>query len=170
MAMSGVTVDDGCMDAWAKLKKGHLKCAIFKLTDDKKKIIVEEGTALTAKRGEPSPEHFEQWQGLLPPENCRYSIYNMEISLKGSDDIVGRRDKLCFITWAPDNAKIKEKMLTAASKDALKKKLDGIALEFQCSSESDIQATNFIERLQDVPNIKLAGVVTDFEGRSSGDW
>lgn len=50
------------------------------------------------------------------------------------------------------------------------KKLDGIAIEFQCSCETDIQAQNFIEKLQDLPNVKLAGEVVSFEGRQVGDW
>jgi len=170
MSMSGVTVDDACVEAWGKLKKGQIKCAVFKLTDDKKKIEVVPDTCLPSKRGETNPEDFEQFQTFMPENTCRYAVYNIQISLKGSDNIVGQRDKMCFITWAPDTAKIKDKMLTAASKDALKKRLDGIALEFQCSCESDLQATSFIEKLQDVPNIKLAGSIISYEGRDSGDW
>jgi len=170
MAASGVQVDDECTTRWGELKKGSLKACVFRLTDDKKSIIVDDGSAIPAERGAGKPEDFEKFQSFLPAGICRYAVYNFVLKLSSGDGMDQTRDKMVFITWAPDDAKIKDKMLTAASKDALKKKLDGVALEFQCSCESDIQASNFIEKLQDVPNIKLAGQVVEFEGRPVGDW
>lgn len=38
----------------------------------------------------------------------------------------GTRTKLVFVVWAPQSASIKQKMVSASSKDALKKKLDGV--------------------------------------------
>ena len=38
----------------------------------------------------------------------------------------GTRTKLVFVVWAPMTASIKQKMVSASSKDALKKKLDGV--------------------------------------------
>ena len=43
----------------------------------------------------------------------------------GSGLPAGIRTKLVFVVWAPATATIKQKMVTASSKDALKKKLDG---------------------------------------------
>ena len=43
----------------------------------------------------------------------------------GSGVPPGNRTKLVFVVWAPATATIKQKMVTASSKDALKKKLDG---------------------------------------------
>ena len=44
----------------------------------------------------------------------------------------GTRTKLTFVVWAPSTASIKQKMVSASSKDALKKKFDGV----QVSSDS----------------------------------
>ena len=44
----------------------------------------------------------------------------------GSGVSDGTRTKLVFVVWAPQTASIKQKMVSASSKDALKKKLDGI--------------------------------------------
>ena len=38
----------------------------------------------------------------------------------------GTRTKLTFVVWAPSTASIKQKMVSASSKDALKKKFDGV--------------------------------------------
>ena len=42
----------------------------------------------------------------------------------------GTRTKLVFVVWAPQSASIKQKMVSASSKDALKKKLDGVQVTF----------------------------------------
>jgi len=169
MAHSGVKIDDLCVEKWTDLKKGTIKGCIFRLSDDMKCIIVDEDSLVAGTRN-PNPDDFENFMSKLEPGKCRYAVYNFEIDLKSSDGMNSKRDKMVFITWAPDDARIKDKMLTASSKDALKKKLDGIAIEFQCSCETDIQAQNFIEKLQDLPNVKLAGEVVSFEGRQVGDW
>jgi len=169
MAASGVKVDDLCVTKWGELKKGTIKGCVFRLSDDMKSIIVDEDSCVAGTRN-PKPEDFENFTTKLEAGKCRYAVYNFEIGLSSSDGMNSKREKMVFITWAPDDARIKDKMLTASSKDALKKKLDGIAIEFQCSCESDIQAQNIIEKLQDLPNVKLAGEVTSFEGRPVGDW
>lgn len=38
---------------------------------------------------------------------------------------------------APDNSKVKQKMMFASSKDALRAKLQGIAFDIQCTDESE---------------------------------
>lgn len=81
-------------------------------------------------------------------------MYDFEYE-KGND---GKRNKLCFYAWyvfcvvlslgdecadrvsnrSPDNAKIKEKMVYASSKDALRRSLDGIATEIQGTDFSEV--------------------------------
>jgi cofilin len=43
-----------------------------------------------------------------------------------------------YLLRSPDSAKIKEKMVYAASKDALRKALDGIASEIQGTDASEV--------------------------------
>jgi len=47
------------------------------------------------------------------------------------------RDKILFYIWSPDNARIKDKMMFAASKEYIRKKLDGIFTEIQCTDLSE---------------------------------
>ena len=72
---------------------------------------------------------YEEFIGQLPAKEGRYAVYDFNYTLKDG----GERSKLLFIVWAPDSAPIKQKMLYASSKDALKKKFTGIADEIQGS-------------------------------------
>lgn len=47
-------------------------------------------------------------------------------------------EKLVFLNWAPDNAKVKAKMMYASTKDFFKGHLDGISAEFQASDLDDV--------------------------------
>merc|ERR1711916_114598 len=47
--------------------------------------------------------------------------------------------KITFVVWTPDVCRIKEKMLYAGTKDAIKKKLEGIQCEVQATDNSEIE-------------------------------
>ena len=76
---------------------------------------------------------YDDFVADLPPQECRYGIYDVEY-----DSGEGQRNKLVFVTWSPDDAKIKQKMLYASSKDALRKSLVGIQAEVQGTDFSEV--------------------------------
>lgn len=172
MSMSGVAVDDECVKIWQLLKTKKIKAANFKLTSDFRKIVVEENSIIPRNpRDPPNPDFFEQWTSSLPEAECRYAIYDAEIGINlGAGVSTGSRSKLVFVTWAPGCAKIKDKMVSASSKDALKKKFDGIQIEWQLNDEQDYEASAIIEDMQCLPDIKTSGKIQVFEGRPVGDW
>ena len=92
---------------------------IFKITDDKKSIVIEE-------KGEKGAD-FAAFCSKLPDGDCRYAVLDVEINTKAG----ATTNKLIFVAWSDDNASIKPKMLYASSKDALKKTLTGINEEYQ---------------------------------------
>lgn len=47
-------------------------------------------------------------------------------------------NKLVFLNWAPDAAKVKAKMVYASTKDFFKGHFDGMSAEFQASDLDDI--------------------------------
>jgi len=56
-------------------------------------------------------------------------------------------------------------MVSASSKDALKKKLDGIQVEWQLTDRSELEASDRIDDLQSLPDIKTSGSgIITFEG------
>lgn len=61
---------------------------------------------------------------------------------------------------SPDNAKIKQKMIYAASKDGLRKKLDGVYTEIQCTDLSEVSHETVLDKVEIV--IFIVGYAYDF--------
>ncbi|KAE9404630.1 hypothetical protein BT96DRAFT_853610 [Gymnopus androsaceus JB14] len=123
---SGVGVHQQCLDDFQalKLKKAH-KYVIFNLNKDNTEIITEKTS---------SAQDYEEFLADLPENECRWAVYDFEFEKEGA----GKRNKLCFFMWSPDDAKIKNKMLFASSKDAIRKALVGIAIEVQGTAPDEV--------------------------------
>ena len=144
---SGVQVSDECINTFKDLKLGKkYKYIIFNISKDLKEIIVEKTSA---------ESDYEKFLHELPEDQCRWAVYDFEFEKDG------KRNKLCFFSWSvasvecncslvliqavprdfirtPDDAKIKPKMLFASSRDAIRRKLDGIALEIQGTDPTEV--------------------------------
>lgn len=105
-----------------KIRKEY-KYIIFKITDDKKFIVIEDKGAKDAT--------FADFTSKLPDASCRYAVLDVDIETKSG----ATANKLIFVAWSDDNASIKPKMLYASSKDALKKTLTGINEEYQVNAK-----------------------------------
>lgn len=123
---TGIGVNDECLTKFHELKLRHLhRFMIMRIGDDLKTVIVEK----TADQGT-----WEEFIAALPKQDCRYGVFDFEYEAVGG----GKRNKLVFVVWAPDTAKVKAKMLYAGSKDTLKKKLEGIQTEIQATDVSEV--------------------------------
>jgi cofilin len=132
---SGVAVDDEVINVFQELKMGHAhRFAFFKLNDDQSKVIVD-------KKAPPSTT-WDQFVSELPPNDCRYAVYDFPYQHDGRDN-----NKILFVVWAPDSAKIKSKMLYASTREALRKKLVGIGTEVQATDLSEIDKNYVLERV-----------------------
>jgi len=169
MAMSGVTIDNSCIDAYTTVKNGKNKFCLFKISDDEKTICVDNDATAVYKR-KADPDDFEKFRSHLIPNKCRYGIYITQIACQGSDGMKAYRDKIIFVTWAPDNARIKDKMMIASSKESIKKACVGIHYDFQFSCEQDSEATEWMDKIGEAATMKIAGDIVEFEGRPKGDW
>jgi len=134
---SGVQVDAACPTEHGRVKMGYKdgdgptiknKFVIFKLSDDMKKVVVD-------VVGEPD-KTYDDFEGALAANaQPRYAV--MDVAFESAD---GRpQTKLVFFFWCPDDsATIKQKMVYASSKDALKKKLEGLQTEIQANERSEL--------------------------------
>jgi len=131
---SGISPNDKCLNDYQDLKLRHkYKYIIYNLGDDKTEIVVEKtSTAL----------HYDDFLSDLPEAECRWAVYDFEYEQEG-----GKRNKIVFLSWAPDIAKIKNKMMFASSKDALRRALVGIG--------ADIQATDISEAAYEIVHDKV---------------
>jgi hypothetical protein len=75
----------------------------------------------------------------LPKDECRFAAYDLEF--KTNDGI--NSSKLFFLSWLPDNAKIKMKTLYAAAKESVKQYLELNAKEITCTAIDDVNSLLF---------------------------
>jgi len=162
MAMSGVAVDDECIQMWEKMKTKKIKSCRFMMDSAMKKIIIEPGSVI--EQGD--EDAWKKFTSGLPEDKCRYAAYDVELVLDmGSGIPPTKRNKLTFIQWAPDKAKIRERMVASSSLDAIKKKCDGIQVFWQINSMDDLEPSERISDLNTSSDIKTSGNgIISFEG------
>jgi cofilin len=87
-----------------------------------------------------------QWETLiseLPSDDVRYAVADVHYNLPE-----GQRTDMVFITWAPDTASIKRRMLMASSKDALKNTLVGCRTTIQACCYPDLELESVVEKFK----------------------
>ncbi|KAF9468634.1 actin depolymerizing factor [Collybia nuda] len=131
---SGVGVNEKCLEEYQalKLKKTH-KYIIFTLSKDSTEIVVEKTS---------NSQIYDDFISDLPETECKWAIYDFEFEKSEG----GKRNKICFVSWSPDDAKIKQKMLFASSKDALRRSLVGIAVEIQGTDFSEVAYESVLDK------------------------
>jgi len=131
---SGVTVHSDCLEQFSQLKlKKSLKYIIFNLNKDNTEIVVDKTS---------NSQDYEDFIKDLPEAEPRWAIYDLEFEKEGA----GKRNKIVFFSWSPDDAKIKAKMVAASSKDALRRSLVGIATEIQGTDFSEVAYEVVLDR------------------------
>jgi len=136
---SGVSVDDQCKISFQEIKLGHkYRYVVYKLTDDLKQIVVD-------SKADPSKTYDDFVNEMKVAEDameCRYAVFDVEYETKDGQP----RNKICFVMWSPEKSKIKQRMVYASSKDALKKALgEGIGKEIQANDHGDLDFDNVME-------------------------
>jgi len=118
---SGVAVEPDCVTEFNQMKIRNAHSFIV--------YKIDNGSIKIEKKGSPTAPYTE-FLACLPKQDCRYAAVDVEVAK-------GKR-KIAFFMWAPEVANVKSKMVYAASKDALRKKLDGISKEIQANDAVDL--------------------------------
>ena len=135
MAVTGITLRDEVMSVFNELKLGMgLQYVIYRMTPDYKEVEVE-------KKVE-APATWEAFVADLPKDDCRYGVFDYQFTTETDGD----RNKLIFVLWTPETARIKTKMLYPATKEAMKRALVGISTEIQATDEAEISLDAVKER------------------------
>lgn len=124
MAATGVKIADEVVENFKafKLKKSGLKYITYKIAD---------GTIVQDVQG---TGDFDEFKAALPEKDCRYAVYDLDFTTND-----GRpKDKIVFITWAPDVGPVKSKMVYAGSKDAITNALTGISAKINATDSSEL--------------------------------
>ncbi|KAL0248399.1 hypothetical protein GEMRC1_003635 [Eukaryota sp. GEM-RC1] len=134
MSMSGIAVDPKCTRIFEELKLGKQHRYIVFRMDPTYKLVVDESIG-----GRDAT--YEDFVGTLPENDSRYAVFDFEF--QHSD---GPRNKLLFIMWSPETSPVRSKMLYAATKDSIKRNLQGVAHEIQATDLSEIDYDTILSR------------------------
>jgi cofilin len=122
---TGVSVDDSCIAKFNDIKLSKLKAryVTYKIADGQ---IVEDQISMDGS--------FDDFLATIPEDDCRYALYDMAFTTND-----GRpTSKLVLITWAPDTAKVKSKMLYAGSKESLNRAFTGVGIKINATDLSEL--------------------------------
>ncbi|KAF3903199.1 Cofilin [Dactylellina cionopaga] len=132
--MSGVLIQDECVDKYQELKLGHQhRYVLFKLSDDLREVVVDKVSA--------SGSSFDDFIMELPPNDCKYAVYDFPYQANGED-----MNKIVFFLWCPDSAKLRTKMIYTSTKDNIRKKFVGVGTEVQATDKAEISEQSILEK------------------------
>lgn len=132
-SMSGIAVAEDATNLFYLIKaKSAYRWALWRVDDAGSQVVID-------SVGDPASQ-YSDFLDALPESDCRYGIFDYQYT-NGDGQII---NKLVFLNWAPDTARVKSKMMYASTKDFFKGHLEGISVEFQASdldeiSEADIE-------------------------------
>ncbi|KAL2041767.1 hypothetical protein N7G274_005551 [Stereocaulon virgatum] len=146
MSKSGVSVAPECVSQFNELKLGKsIKYIIYKLSDDYKEIIVEDASS------DPDWETFRNklLNAKAPDKKGkegkgpRFAVYDFEWELESGE---GKRKKIVFISWSPDEGTLVfPRMTYASSKESLKNALSGLSGEVQANRDDEIEYATILK-------------------------
>ncbi|KAB8264378.1 cofilin [Aspergillus pseudonomiae] len=123
---SGLPLSSECLEAYNALKlKKSFKYVIYGVDSTFKEIVVLKTS---------SASDYDEFMADLPDDECRWAVY--DFAYKRSDG--SERNKLVFISWLPDCAKIRHKMIYSSSKDTLRKALTGVAVDISATARDEV--------------------------------
>ncbi|XP_077092687.1 non-muscle cofilin 1-like [Siphateles boraxobius] len=147
---SGVAISDEVVTHYEAIKvrfqganeKERFKLVIMRLSEDQKSIIVDHENCLRVKDVENTGDVFKTVINKLPSKECRYALYDCTYMNKESV-----KEDLVFIFSAPEDAPMRNKMVYASSKSAVKAKMPGLKFEWQINDYADREASTLVEKL-----------------------
>ncbi len=161
MPSAGLAVDDAIMENFrqVKMKTGSLDWITFKMSDDKKRIVMDSYFPKTDedkaafeedKKNRTREENFltRVWPGFVAemkshsdtkgadgktkkPEP-RFAVLNSFFDHKER-----KQDKLLFFAYIPENCSAQQKMIFSSSKDSVVAKLEGLHSKFNFTEASE---------------------------------
>ncbi|KAF8139203.1 hypothetical protein K438DRAFT_2118882, partial [Mycena galopus ATCC 62051] len=95
---SGVAVDPDCFTQFTALRVDQrLKYIVYSLNQENTQIVIV---------GKSESQNYQDFIAELPKAECRWAVYNLEYEKDG-----GKRKRIFFLSWKPDDAKLKDKMV-----------------------------------------------------------
>ena len=138
--MHEIKVHQDCVKSFNDLKLGKKTAFIIFDFDQNDKQIIPKCSA------EKDPHEvngaYREFLAALPKNNVCYGV--VKIDFETAENL--KKTEMVFITWAPEAAPVKRRMLMASSSDAIKKSLPGIKKYLQATCYDDLELSVLIER------------------------
>jgi len=135
---SGIALNPECLEKFQELKLGKkCKYIIFKVNKELTEIVIDK-----ASQG----GDYEDFQEDLPPDQCRWGVFDLEYRIEVEGEPHAKRNKIVFVSWSPDNAKIKDKMLASSSQATLRRALIGVHVEVQATDFSEVAKETVVDK------------------------
>jgi cofilin len=136
-SMAGIAVREDCVDLFTHMKtRSAYRWATFKVDSTGREVVID---AVGARAG----SGYGDFCAALPPAECRYGVYDYEYASADR----GTFHRLVFVSWAPDCAPIKTKMMYASTKDFFKAFCDGVGAELQATDADELAEEEMRERV-----------------------
>eukprot|EP01038_Epipyxis_sp_PR26KG_P006115 gene6115-8430_t len=122
---TGVTVSDEITTIFTEFKKSSNPTRYM--------IMKIEGGSIVFQESSEDPS-YASFISLLPENESRYGLYKCAFTTND-----GRpAEKIVSISWVPDTAPVKNKMIYAGSKDALSKVIVGVSVKINATDLSEL--------------------------------
>merc|ERR1712059_20316 len=144
MAMSGVKLAPGCMDAYNDIQKGkkHLYAT----------FVIEDGEIKVETLGPKGKSYADFLKDIQKKDgakdDCRFAVYDYEYQFSPEGAECQAKSKIFLLCWCPDSSAIKKKMLYSSSFDTLKRAFVGVHKVIQANDESEIQQDEIEKELR----------------------
>mmetsp|Transcript_2428 Transcript_2428/g.2923 ORF Transcript_2428/g.2923 Transcript_2428/m.2923 type:complete len:142 (-) Transcript_2428:184-609(-) len=125
---TGVTVADNVPGAFNdfKLQRGDYKIRYFIYKIQKDEIVIEKMGA--------REKTYDDFVDDLPENDCRYGLIDVEFTTADERNT----SKIVFVSWAPETAKVRSKMVYAGSKEYLKGSFNGVSINVNATDMSEL--------------------------------
>ncbi|CAM9310081.1 unnamed protein product [Pylaiella littoralis] len=138
---TGVTVNDEAVEMFNAFKLHRAphdnRYFTYKIENDSEIVVDTFGD---------KSKTYDDFTACLPPTECRYGVFDLDYVTRDGRDA----NKLVFISWSPDTAKIKNKMVYAGSKEAIKSALTGIGIHLQATDQGELELDYIKSQVQKV--------------------
>ena len=142
-----MSVSDEASKMFQEFKLSNkIKYVIFKMDKDYTQVVLEKVKETKGTTYEDFSNEFKNF----PPQECRFAVCHFDWETENS----GKRSKICFFTWCPETAKLKEKMVYTSSHAFLKNHFDGVAFKIQANDLSDVDYEKVLEKVSKGPGNK----------------
>jgi len=146
---SGVAIADDCKSIFEDIKKNKsYRYCVFYIKEEKSITVEAKGD-----RDSSYDDFLHDLQSGGDVE-CRYGLFDFEYEhqCQGTAES-SKKQKLFLMSWCPDSAKIKKKMLYASSFETLKKSLVGVHKYIQATDASEASASEVEKQLRSTDRV-----------------